>query len=139
MRRYSLSTRIRSGLVGSHSGNCGGRADRPNPWAEDLAHRAEGQILAPLQKIDEGAVVAVISDREENIMAIAVALDDDLVGAAPQHRASPPALAPVHPIAETDGELAQINLRFENLEFALLVHQHTFSFPDRKSTRLNSS
>src|ERR1019366_4761589 len=38
----------------------------------------------------------VIPHREENIMAIAVALDDDLVGAAPQHRATPPTLAPVY-------------------------------------------
>src|SRR5260370_12223788 len=105
-----------------------------DPWAEDLAHRAEAQILSPLQKIDEGAVVAVIPHREENIMAIAVALDDDLVGAAPQHRAAPPALAPVHLIAETDGELAQINLPFEDVEFGILVHQKHLSFPIARSS-----
>jgi hypothetical protein len=59
-----------------------------------------------LQKIDDRAVVTVIPHREEYIMTIAVALDDDLVAAAPQHRASPPTLAPVQLVAETDGELA---------------------------------
>src|SRR5260370_22589892 len=62
-------------------------------------------------------------------MPIAMALDDDLVGVAPQHRASPPTLAPVHLIAETDGKLAQINLPFEGIEFAVLIHNNTYSFP----------
>ena len=63
-------------------------------------------------------------------MAIAIALDDDLVGAAPQHRASPPALAPVDLIAKTDGKLAQINLPFEGIEFAIrILIENTFSFP----------
>jgi hypothetical protein len=43
-----------------------------DPWPEDLTHRAEAQILPPLQEIDDGSVVVVISHREENIMAIAV-------------------------------------------------------------------
>ena len=87
-------------------------------------------MLAPLQKIDDGAVVAVIPHREENVMAIAIALDDDLVGAAPQHRASPPALAPVDLIAKAHGKLAQINLPFESFEFRILVdHPEHFSFP----------
>ena len=105
----------------------GGRPADPGP--EDLAHRTEVQILASLQEIDNGAVVPVIPHREENVMAMVVALDDDLVRAAPQHRASPPALAPVHLIAETDGKLAQVNLPFEGIEFAILVHKNTFSFP----------
>ena len=72
----------------------------------------------------------VISHREENIMAIAVALDHDLVAAAPQHRASPPTLTPVHRIAETDGELAQINLPFEGIESRHPGSPKThFSFP----------
>src|SRR5450755_2850956 len=62
-------------------------------------------------------------------MAIAVAFDDDLVVAAPQHRASPPALRPIHLIAETNGELAHINLPFESLEFGILAHQSTPLFP----------
>jgi hypothetical protein len=37
-------------------------------------------------------------------MAIAIALDDDLVGAAPQHRASAPVLAPVDLIAKGHGK-----------------------------------
>jgi hypothetical protein len=49
-------------------------------------------------------------------MAIATALDDDLVGAAPQHRASPPALAPVDLIAKAHGKLAQIYLPFEGFQ-----------------------
>ena len=62
-------------------------------------------MLPPLQEINDRAVIAVISHREENIMAVTVALDDDLVAAAPQHRTSPPTLTPVHRIAETDGDL----------------------------------
>jgi len=38
--------------------------------------------LPPLQEIDEGAMVIVVSHGEEHIVAIPVALDDDLVGAA---------------------------------------------------------
>jgi len=105
----------------------GGRPADPGP--EDLAHRTEVQILASLQEIDNGAVVPVIPHREENVMAMVVALDDDLVRAAPQHRASPPALAPVHLIAQTDGKLAQIYLPFEGIEFAIPIHKNTFSFP----------
>jgi hypothetical protein len=60
-------------------------------------------------------------------MAIAVALDDDLVAAAPQHRTTPPALLPVHLVAETGSKLAQINLTFEGVEFSIRVpHKHTF-------------
>src|ERR1017187_8655555 len=62
-------------------------------------------------------------------MAIVVALDYNLVRVAPQHRASPPALAPVHLIAQTDGKLAQIHLPFEGIEFAIPIHKNTFSFP----------
>src|SRR5664279_807906 len=100
-----------------------------DPWPEHLTHRAQAQILPPLQKIDDRAVVAVIPHREENMMAIAVAFDDDLVVAASQHRASPPTLAPIHLIAETNGELAHINLSFESVEFGILAHQSTPLFP----------
>ena len=37
----------------------GGPAD---PWPKNLTHRAEIQILPPLQEIDDRAVVAIISD-----------------------------------------------------------------------------
>jgi hypothetical protein len=36
-----------------------------------------------LQKIDDRAVVTIIPHREEYIMTIAIALDNDLVAAAP--------------------------------------------------------
>ena len=49
-------------------------------------------MLATLQKIDDAAVVPVIPHREENIMAVAVALDHDLVRAVPQKRAPSPAI-----------------------------------------------
>ena len=62
-------------------------------------------------------------------MTIKIALDDDLVGAAPQHRASPPTLAPVHFIAETDGKLAQINLPLEGFKLHILARQEHFSLP----------
>ena len=86
-------------------------------------------MLPPLQKIDDRAVVAVIPHREENIVAIALAFDDDFVAAAPQHRTSPPALAPVYLIAQADGELTHINLPFEGIEFVILVRQDTPFFP----------
>src|ERR1022692_3316034 len=105
----------------------GGRSADPGP--QDLAHCTEVQVLAPLQEIDNGAVVPVIPHREENVMAIGVALDYNLVRVAPQHRASPPVLAPVQFIAETDGKLAQIHLPFEGIEFAIPIHKNTFSFP----------
>jgi hypothetical protein len=82
--------------------------------------------LPPLQEIDEGAMVIVVSHGEEHIVAIPVALDDDLVGAAPQHRAAPPALAPVHLVAQTDGKLAQINPPFEGIELAIRIHKTPF-------------
>jgi hypothetical protein len=39
------------------------RGDRrpADPWPQHLTHRTEAQSLAPLQKIDDGAVVPVIS------------------------------------------------------------------------------
>ena len=40
-------------------------------------------MLAPLDEIDHGTVVVVIPQREENVMTIAIALDNDLVGATP--------------------------------------------------------
>src|SRR5207302_823003 len=49
-----------------------------------------------------------------------------LVGAAPQHRAAPPALAPVHLVAQTGRKLAQINPPFEGLELAIRVHKTPF-------------
>ena len=78
-------------------------------------------MLAPLQKVNDGAVVGIVPHREENVMTIAIALDDDLIGAAPQHRAAPPTLAPVDHIAETQCKLAQINLPFEVLELAIPI------------------
>ena len=59
-------------------------------------------------------------------MAIAIALDDDLVGIAPQHRASTPALAPVDLIAKAHGKLAQINPPFEGIQLAIRIHKTPF-------------
>src|SRR6266508_4328576 len=83
-------------------------------------------MLAPLREIDNSAIVIVVPHREEHIMAIPVALDDDLVGAAPQHRAAPPTLAPVHLVAQTDGKLAQINPPFEGIELSIRPHKTPF-------------
>src|SRR5262249_19337038 len=106
-----------------------------DPRPQHLTHRPEIQILAPLEEIDYRAVVVVIPQREEDIMAIAIALNDDLGGATPQHRASPPALAAVDLIAQTDSKMLQIDLPFENLEFAILAsHRNTFSFPIARSS-----
>src|SRR6266496_6587855 len=54
-------------------------------------------------------------------MAIAIALDDDLVGLAPQHRASAPALVAVDLIAKAHSKFAEIDLPFEGVEFAILI------------------
>src|SRR5664279_5014231 len=62
-------------------------------------------------------------------MAIAIALDDDLVGAAPQHRALAPALAPVDLIAKAHGKFAEIDLPFEGVEFAILIPHWKTPFP----------
>jgi hypothetical protein len=62
-------------------------------------------------------------------MAVSMAFDHDLVAAAPQHCAPPPALAPVDLIAQTDGKLAQINLPLEGIELDIRIPQNTFSFP----------
>jgi uncharacterized protein (DUF169 family) len=50
--------------------------------AEGLAHDVESQMLAPLHEVDDRPVVPVVSHRKENIMAIVVALDHDLVATA---------------------------------------------------------
>src|ERR1017187_10479258 len=118
---------IRAGRLQRGKLRWGGRPADPGP--EDLAHCTEVQVLASLQEIDNGAVVPVIPHREEDVMAIVVALDYNLVRVAPQRCASPPALAPVHLIAQTDGKLAQIHLPFEGIEFAIPIHKNTFSFP----------
>src|ERR1700687_3027907 len=86
-------------------------------------------MLGPRQEIDDGAAGGGIPHREENIMAVAVALDHDLVRVAPQHRASPPAIATVPFIAETDGTLAQIDLPFEGIEFAIPIHKKHLFLP----------
>ena len=86
-------------------------------------------MLASLHEIDHRAVVVVIPQREENVMAIAIALDDDLVGGTPQHRASPPTLAPIDLIAETLGKLPQIDVSFESLEFTILVDHRDIFLP----------
>src|SRR5580700_3168416 len=52
----------------------------------------------------------------------AIALDDDLVGAAAQHGAAPPAFPWVDRIAQAHRELAKIDLPFEGVEFAIPVH-----------------
>ena len=122
MRRYAHSTRIRFVLVGSNAGNCGGVADLPIQGRRTWRTAPRFKFCRRSQKIDNGAVVPVIPHREENVMAIVVALDYNLVRVASQHCASPPALAPVHLIAETDGELAQINLPFEGIELAIPIH-----------------
>src|SRR5437764_10914773 len=62
-------------------------------------------------------------------MAIAIALDDDLVGTAPQHRASSPALVPVDLIAKGHGKFAEIDLPFEGVEFAILIPHRKTPFP----------
>src|SRR5207253_10032477 len=62
-------------------------------------------------------------------MAIAIALDDDLVGIAPQHRASAPALVAVDLIAKAHGKFAEIDLPFEGVEFAILIPHRKTPFP----------
>src|SRR6266496_331088 len=62
-------------------------------------------------------------------MAIAIALDDDLVGLAPQHRASAPALVAVDLIAKAHGKFAEIDLPFEGVEFAILIPHRKTPFP----------
>src|SRR5271165_5508115 len=129
MRRYALSTRIRSGLAGSSLGNCDGADGRPS-HGRKICRTAPRLRFWRLCRKSMTVPLSPSSLTEKNVMAIATALDDDLVGAAPQHRASSPALAPVDLIAETDSKLAQINLPFEGVEFAILVHhlKHLF-FP----------
>src|SRR5258708_15722163 len=62
-------------------------------------------------------------------MAIAIALDDDLIGIAPQHRASAPALVAVDLIAKAHGKFAEIDLPFEGVEFAILIPHRRTPFP----------
>jgi hypothetical protein len=49
---------------------------------------------------------------------------------APQHCAPPPALPPVDLIAQTDGELAQINLPLEGIELDSGIPKNTFFVVD---------
>src|SRR5215467_271167 len=58
-------------------------------------------------------------------MAIAVALDDNLVGVTPEHGASAPTFPPVDLITETHGKLAQIDLPFKGVELPILVRHKT--------------
>jgi len=105
-------------------------ACRPaDPWPENLTHSPQTQMLASLHEIDHRTVVVVIPQREENVMTIAIALDDDLVGGTPQHRAPPPTLAPVDLIAETLGKLPQIDVPFESIEFTILVDHRDIFLP----------
>jgi hypothetical protein len=53
----------------------------PDPGPQHLAHGAEVQMLSPLHEVDDRPIVPVISHRKENIVAIVVALDHDLVAA----------------------------------------------------------
>ncbi len=80
-------------------------------------------MLTVLKEIDDRAIVRIIPYREENIMAVAVALDHDLVGTAPHDRAPAPAIALVDHIAQAGGELAHINVPLEGLQLPIFIHQ----------------
>ena len=105
-------------------------ARRPaDPWPKNLTHSPQTQMLASLHEIDHGAVVVFIPQREENVMTIAIALHDDLIGGIPQHRAPSPTLAPVDLIAEALGKLPQIDVSFESIEFTILVDHRDIFLP----------
>src|SRR6266853_4096583 len=102
-----------------------------DPGPEGLAHGPQTQFLAALQEIDNRAIVPIIPHREVNIMVVAIALDHDLVSAPSHHRAPAPTIAPIHLIAQTGGDLAQINIPLEGLDLPSLIHPNTptISFP----------
>src|SRR5713101_1780798 len=67
-------------------------------------------------------------------MVVAIALDDDLVSAAPHDRAPAPAVALIDLIAQAGGQLAYINVPLEGLELPIRIHRTPhFSFPIARS------
>src|SRR5947209_7328755 len=90
------------------------RRRRPaEPLAQFLARLAEAQSLAVMDEINDRAVIRIVAHREVNVMAVSIALDDDLVAAPAHDRGAAPALALIELIAYRDGILPQIDVSFE--------------------------
>ena len=70
-----------------------------DPWPQLFPDLTKTQALAMLDEINHRAVVLVVPDREIDVVAIAIELDDHLIAAVPHHRGTTPALALVEGIA----------------------------------------
>ncbi len=97
---------------------------RAEPVAELLAQVSEGGVSASmLDKVDDGAAIAIVSNREIGPMAIGGPSHDDLVVRArvAQHMAGAAALSAIALVSVTlHGELDQVNFAFESVKLGIV-------------------
>ena len=101
-----------------------GRVGPSEVAAKLLAHLAQTAPAAGLDKVDDGAVVAAVADREVRPVAVPIPAHDELVVGllVPQDVARHAALAPVaHVAVAFDGKLHEMDVALERLEL-VVVH-----------------
>ena len=117
----------RGSRAAAGKGARGGSKRRVGPSevaAKLLAHLAQAAPAAGLDKVDDGAVVAAVADREVRPVAVRVPAHDELVVSrlVPQDVARPAALAPVaHVAVAFEGKLHEMDVALERVEL-VVVH-----------------
>src|ERR1035437_45812 len=99
-----------------------GSGSPADPWPQLLADLAQAQARALLHESEDRAVIPVVPDREIDVVAVTIELDNHLVAAVPHDSGPAPAFALVEGIALFRRVLAQVDFALEVFQLAIPRH-----------------